>query len=182
MKPQECILFSGGAQGAEAEFGAAAEKFGVEEVNFTFEGHRMERARGIRALNHEELKKGDVSLAYVSRIMNRKYPDAPLIRKVLQSIWYQVNSGQEVYVVGRIMDDGTVRGGTGWGAEFAKLCNKPLFVFDQEKNGWFHWSEDRWEKSEAPVIGHRFFTGTGTRWLEDNGREAITDLLSRSFG
>ena len=27
----------------------------------------------------------------------------------------------------------TVRGGTGWGAEFAKLCNKPLFVFDQAK-------------------------------------------------
>ena len=32
------------------------------------------------------------------------------------------------------MPDDTVKGGTGWGAEFAKLCNKPLFVFDQDKD------------------------------------------------
>jgi len=182
MKPQETILFSGGVEGAEAEFGAAAEKFGIEEVNFTFEGHKRTRTRGARSLNHEELEKGDFSLTYVSNLMNRRYPDAPLIRKVLQSIWYQVNSGQEIYVVGRIMDDGTVRGGTGWGAEFAKLCNKPLFVFDQEKDGWFSWEKDSWKGTEAPVIGHRHFTGTGTRFLEANGRQAIADLFERSFG
>ena len=181
MKKEECILFSGGAQGAEAEFGATAEKSGIEEVNFTFEGHKMARTRGIRMLNHEELKKGDVSLTYVSSLMKRQYPNAPVIRKVLQTIWYQVNSGQEVYVVGRIMDDGTVRGGTGWGAEFAKICNKPLFVFDQEKDRWFAWEEDHWVERETPVIGHRHFTGTGTRFLEENGRRAITDLLSNSF-
>jgi hypothetical protein len=181
MKKEECILFSGGAQGAEAEFGAAAEKSGIEEVNFTFDGHKMTRTRGIRMLNHEELKTGDVSLSYVSSLMKRQYPNAPVIRKVLQTIWYQVNNGQEVYVVGRIMDDGTVRGGTGWGAEFAKICNKPLFVFDQEKDRWFAWEEDHWVERETPVIGHRHFTGTGTRFLEENGRRAITDLFSNSF-
>ena len=72
--------------------------------------------------------------------MHRRYTDSPTIRKVLQTLWYQVNHGQEIYVVGVILDDGTVRGGTGWGAEFAKLCNKPLFVFDQEKDGWFEWT------------------------------------------
>jgi hypothetical protein len=181
MKKEECILFSGGAQGAEAEFGAAAEKSGIEEVNFTFEGHKMSRTRGIRMLNHEELKKGDVSLTYVSSLMKRQYPNAPVIRKVLQTIWYQVNSGQEVYVIGRIMDDGTVRGGTGWGAEFAKICNKPLFVFDQEKDRWFAWEEDHWVERETPKIGHQHFTGTGTRFLEENGRRAIADLFGRSF-
>ena len=39
MKPADCILFSGGARGAEAEFGACAERHGIEEVNFTFDGH-----------------------------------------------------------------------------------------------------------------------------------------------
>ena len=66
--------------------------------------------------------------------MHRRYTDAPTIRKILQTIWYQVNNGQEIYVIGTVLDDGTVRGGTGWGAEFAKLCNKPLHVFDQEKD------------------------------------------------
>ena len=86
MKAEECILYSGAANGAEAAFGAAAEKYGMDEVNFSFAGHNDSRTRGIRVLTHEELKHGDVSLEYVSRLMNRKYHDTVLRRRVLQSI------------------------------------------------------------------------------------------------
>ena len=116
--------------------------------------------------------------------MNRRYTDAPAIRKVLQTIWYQVNSGQEIYVIGAVLEDGTVRGGTGWGAEFAKLCNKPLHVFDQEKDRWFTWADSEWQprsRNDNPVITHPHFTGTGTRTIQGNGRAAIDDLLTRSF-
>src|SRR3954452_9254533 len=109
MNSSDCILFSGGAQGAEAEFGACAERHRIEEVNFTFEGHPIVRHRGVRVLNHEELQTGDVSLEYVSRLMHRRYTDSPTIRKVLQTLWYQVNNGQEIYVIGAILEDGTVR-------------------------------------------------------------------------
>jgi hypothetical protein len=76
-----------------------------------------------------------------------------------------------------------VRGGTGWGAEFAKLCAKPLFVFDQKQDSWFEWDGDDWRRrSGAELRGAaRPFTGTGTRFLEDNGRTAIDDLFARSF-
>jgi hypothetical protein len=185
MKRGEAILFSGGAAGAEAAFGAGAEAHGVEEVNFTFDGHKIARQRGVRVLNHEELQAGDVSLEYVSRLMHRRYADAPTIRKVLQTLWYQVNNGQEIYVIGTILEDGTVRGGTGWGAEFAKLCNKPLHVFDQDKNAWFTWTGEDWQKrssTDAPLVAHPHFTGTGTRTLKDNARRAIDLLFKRSFG
>ncbi len=182
MKKEDAILFSGGIKGAEAEFGANAERLGIEEVNFTFEGHNIVRKRGLRVLNHEELKNGDVSLEYVSRLMNRTYTTSPTIRKVLQSIWYQINKGQEIYVIGEILADKTVRGGTGWGAEFAKICNKPLFVFDQKRDGWFKWSGADWDKCKSdPVITHIHFTGTGTRFLEDNGKKAIAALFARSI-
>jgi len=184
MNARDCILFSGGAPGAEAAFGACAERHGVEEVNFTFDGHKIDRHRGVRVLNHEELQNGDVSLEYVSRLMHRRYTDAPTIRRILQTIWYQVNNGQEIYVIGTILEDGTVQGGTGWGAEFAKLCNKPLCVFDQNQNAWFTWTGSEWQKrsaTDAPVITHHHFTGTGTRTLKDNGRAAIEDLFKRSF-
>ena len=183
MNKSDFILFSGGAAGAEAEFGACAERHGIEEVNFTFDGHKDVRTRGIRVLNHEELQSGDVSLEYVSRLMHRRYTDSPMIRKVLQTLWYQVNNGQEIYVVGVILDDDTVRGGTGWGAEFAKLCNKPLFVFDQEKDGWFEWTGSEWKAlgKKAPAITHPHFTGTGTRQLQENGKQAIEDLFTSSF-
>ena len=182
MHKEDFILFSGAAPGAEAEFGACAERHGIEEVNFTFDGHTEARRRGIRVLNHEELQAGDVSLEYVSRLMNRRYTDSPTLRKILQTLWYQVNNGQEIYVIGVIQSDGTVRGGTGWGAEFAKLCNKPLFVFDQGKDCWFKWAGSAWEECVTPVITHAHFTGTGTRVLEANGKAAIEALFARSFG
>jgi hypothetical protein len=184
MDRASCILFSGGAAGTEAEFGACAERCGIEEVNFTFEGHHEVRHRGVRVLNHEELQAGDVSLVYVSKLMNRRYAEGPTIRKVLQTLWYQVNSGQEIYVIGTILPDNTVKGGTGWGAEFAKLCNKLLHVFDQDKDRWFKWSGTAWEALEAaagPIITRPHFTGTGTRRLQPNGRRAIEQLYERSF-
>ena len=186
LRREDVILFSGGAQGAEAAFGAGAETFGIEEVNFSFDGHKPVRTRGLRVLNHEELASGEVSLTYVSKLMNRRDPDTPTVRKILQSIWYQINNGQEIYVIGALLEDLTVKGGTGWGAEFAKLCNKPLFVFDQEKNGWFQWNGDagEWQArsgSDEPVIQHIHFTGTGTRQLTPAAEKAITALFTRSF-
>lgn len=186
MQREDVILFSGGALGAEEAFGSCAESFGVEEVNFSFDGHKPARTRGLRVLNHEELAAGEVSLAYVSRLMNRRYPDTPTFRKILQSIWYQINHGQEIYVVGAIQADHTVRGGTGWGAEFAKLCNKPLFVFDQERGSWFEWDGDhsKWLErtgGQEPVITHVHFTGTGTRTVNAAAQKAIEGLFARSF-
>jgi hypothetical protein len=116
--------------------------------------------------------------------MNRTYPGTPLFRKILQSIWYQINNGQEIYVIGEILEDKTVKGGTGWGSEFAKLCNKPLYVFDQKQDSWFVWDQKEWarcEKGKEPVITHFHFAGTGTRYLEENGRKAIAGLFERSF-
>ena len=175
LDPKQCVLFSGGAAGTEQFFGAQAEAWGIEEVNYSFDGHQIERKRGVRVLTPEELALKDVSLTYVSRLMGREFTKAPLFRKVLQSICWQVSSGQEVGVVGNIQPDHTVK------AEFAKICNKPLLVFDQDQDSWFRWINDVWTKVEEPVIEHSHFTATGTRFLEANGRKAISDLFARSF-
>ena len=181
LDPKQCVLFSGGAAGAEQFFGAQAEAWGIEEVNYSFEGHQIERSRGVRVLTQDELALKDVSMTYVSRLMGREYTRAPMFRKVLQSICWQVSSGNEVIVIGEIQEDKTVKGGTGWGAEFAKLCNKPLLVFDQKQEAWFRWINDEWVKTTDPVIKHTRFTATGTRFLEANGRRAIVELYARSF-
>ncbi len=181
LDPKQCVLFSGGAIGTEQFFGAQAEAWGMEEVNYSFEGRQIERSRGVRVLTQEELALKDVSMSYVSRLMGREYTRAPLFRKILQSICWQVSSGSEVLVIGEIQTDKTVRGGTGWGAEFAKLCNKPLLVFDQARDAWFRWINDDWVKKDSPIIKHHRFTATGTRFLEANGRRAIVELYARSF-
>ncbi len=180
--PKDFTLFSGGAGGAESFFGEMAEKFGVNEVNYSFEGHQVARKRGERILTPEELERKDVSLTYVSKLLNRRFTNAPIMRKVLQTIMYMVDSGHEIFVVGTIQEDNTVKGGTGWGAEFAKICNKPLYVFGQKRDAWFKWDSEEWVEVKNPVITHHHFTGTGTRFLEDNGKQAIEALFQRSFG
>jgi hypothetical protein len=177
----DVTLHSGGHKGAEAEFGKLAERWGIQEVNFSFEGHNIERTRGVRVLSLEELDKGDVSMEIVSARMGRNYSKAEKIRKVIQSIFHMVNNGYHVIAVGWIQPDDTVKGGTGWGVELAKLFNRPLNVYDQERKTWFSWKDSKWV-AETPVIIDKTFVGTGTRNLSDEGRKAIHELFENSFG
>jgi hypothetical protein len=92
-----------------------------------------------------------------------------------------VNNGYQVIAVGWIQPDQTVKGGTGWGVELAKLFNRDVSVYDQERCAWFSWKNNQWI-AEVPVIAEKTFVGTGTRNLSDDGRKAIHDLFERSFG
>jgi hypothetical protein len=175
-------LYSGGHKGAESEFGRIAEAWGLEEVNFSFEGHSsIERTRGVRVLAPKELEKGNVSMEIVSTRMGRKFAQANKIRKVIQTIFHMVNNGYHVIAVGWIQPDDTVKGGTGWGVELAKLFNRPVHVYDQDRKGWFAWQDNAWV-AENPVIEKDSFVGTGTRHLTDEGKAAIRELYERSFG
>lgn len=40
LNARQCVLYSGGAAGTEQFFGALAEGWGIEEVNYSFEGLR----------------------------------------------------------------------------------------------------------------------------------------------
>lgn len=181
LRPSDCTLYSGGASGAETIFGETAEKLGVNEVNFTFDGHVQGRSRGAHPLTEQELAAGEVSLAYVSRRLRRGYGEGNMIRRVLQSLWHQVSRAQQVFVIGAIQEDGTVTGGTGWSVELARMWNKRLWVYDQDKECWFRWNGEDWV-SGTPVLDATEFCGTGTRYLLPSGRRAIVELMERSFG
>lgn len=174
-------LYSGGHKGAESEFGRLAEAWGIQEVNFSFEGHSIERQRGVRVLDPAELDKGNVSMEIVSVRMDRKFAQAQKIRKVIQTIFHMVNKGYHVIAVGWIQPDNTVKGGTGWGVELAKLFNRPVHVYDQERKGWFVWDGKAWVAG-TPTIEKDTFAGTGTRHLTPDGEKAIRDLFEKAFG
>ncbi|TVQ87420.1 MAG: hypothetical protein EA397_18345 [Deltaproteobacteria bacterium] len=180
LRAADCTLYSGGANGSEQAFGEIGERWGVQEVNFTFDGHKQARSKGRYSLSPRELAAGDVSLVYVSRRLSRTYSEGTLIRKVLQALWHMVSRSQQVFVIGQIQDDGTVVGGTGWSVELARMWNKTLWVFDQDQDGWFRWDGEDWVPGQ-PTIDAVHFTGTGTRYLKGNGRAAIERLFERSF-
>ena len=181
LNPKQCVLYSGGAAGTEQFFGALAEGWGIEEVNYSFEGHQIERKRGVRVLTSEELALKDVSLTYVSKLMNREYTRAPIFRKgaavhLLAGQQRQPGHRHRCHPA-RQHRQGRYR----LGRRIRQDRNKPLLVFDQPKNGWFTWNKEVWAPVEKPVIEHAHFAATGTRFLEDNGRDAIQDLFARSF-
>lgn len=177
----QVTVYSGGHKGAEAEFGKLAEKFGVNEVNFSYDGHTIERSRGVKILTAEELKKGDVSMDIISARLGRNFSKVDKIRKVIQSIFHMVNNGYQVFVVGWILPDNTVKGGTGWAVELARLFNRPVFVYEQDRNAWYSWIDNAW-KEVNPIISHKTFAGTGTRNLSTAAAAALEDLFQRSFG
>jgi hypothetical protein len=180
-KPDQFTFYGGGHRGTEVEFGRLAEQYGVQEINYSFDGHQPERNKGLHILSSDELKKGDISMEIVSMRMNRNYSQVDKIRKVFQLIFHMVNSGLQIFAVGWIQPDGTVKGGTGWAVELGKLFNRPLSVFDQDRNEWFTWKDSGWVE-DLPSIDYNTFVGTGTRNLTDGGKRAIKDLFSRSFG
>ena len=182
LPPRLFSVLSGGANGAEAAFGEAAERWGLGEITFSFAGRQTARQRGVVELSEAELERGSVSETYIKAQLHRSFPETESFQRLLKSIWHQVSTAGEVFAVGEILDDVTVKGGTGWGAELAKHLRKPLHVYDQTKEHWFQWHRDSWTQVEAPRIRRTRFTGTGTRFLSDAGRTAIDDLFERSFG
>jgi len=176
----QITLYSGGHKGTESEFGKQAQAWGIEEVNFSFAGHKIERDQGVRILSPEELDKGNVSMEIVSARMGRKFAKAETIRKVIQTIFHMVNNGYHVIAVGWIQPDDTVKGGTGWGVELAKLFNRPVHVFDQDRKAWFTWQNNAWMEA-YPVLEKNTFVGTGTRNLSEDGRQAIQDFFENAF-
>jgi len=179
MKASICTLYHGGLKGAEATFGEMAEQYGVKEVTYTFDGHKLSREKNCVTLSQNELERGDISMELASRMLNRTYYETDKIRKVLQTIFHMVNSGHQVFVIGTIQDDGSVKGGTGWAVELAKMFNRPLHVFDQPSKKWFTWKSE-WQES-SPKIEYNTFVGSGTRYLSEAGQEAIEKLFADSF-
>ncbi len=180
LDPRKMRFYSGGHQGAEAAFGQQAEAYGIREINFAYPGQTVERRRGLTVLGPEALKKGAISMEIVSMRMGRSFSREADIRKVLQTIFHMVNMGHQVFSIGWIQPDGTVKGGTGWAVELGKWFNRPLSVFDLETTRWYSWREGSW-KPAKPLIEHPTFTGTGTRHLGADGQQAVSVLFKRSF-
>ncbi len=181
LQNDQCTLYSGGLQGAECAFGEAAEKWAVKEVNFTYAGRTPDRRKHLVVLSDEDLRRGDISMELAAKMMNRTYYQAENIRKVLQTIFHMVNKGHQVFAVGVILDDNTVKGGTGWAVELAKLFNLPVSVYDQDKDEWFSWQQGEWQQ-DSPKIEHKTIVGSGTRELTAKGRAAIDKLFADAFG
>ena len=180
LDPKKITMYTGGHKGTEEYFGQSAEKYGMQEVTLNFEGHDVSRDKGLKLLSEEELSRGGVSPDIIEKRMERSFAKTALMLKIFQVIFHIVNNGYQVFAVGWLLSNGTVKGGTGWGVELAKLFNRPVHLFEQDRKEWVSWINNEWI-TEDPVISHKTIAVTGTRNLNDEGRQAIDELFERSF-
>ena len=172
-------LYHCGHKGTETAFSRAAETWGITETTLSFEGRELERANNVEILDDEKLREGRVSMEFVFQALGRRFHTGTGIRRVIKLMFHTVVRSDELFAIGWIQDDATVKGGTGWGVELAKLFNRTAHVWDQEKEEWFTWGEHGWTVSE-PTLPEGSFSVTGTRNLTDAGQQAIEDLFERS--
>ncbi|NOY54018.1 MAG: hypothetical protein GXP58_10450 [Deltaproteobacteria bacterium] len=180
LDPKTVTLYTGGHKGTEEYFGISAEKWGMKEVTFNFEGHEINRRRGLKILSEEELLRGAVGPDIIQKRMERTFATTPIMQKIFQIQFHIINNGYQVFAVGWLLSNGTVKGGTGWGVELAKLFNRPVHLFEQERKEWVSWVHNEWI-TEEPVIAHKTLAMTGTRYLSEDGKAAIDQLFERSF-
>ena len=180
--PGRYTLLAGGCAGAEEEFGACAERWGVQEVNFTFGGRpqmssdaragRAERGRARRRRREPRLPEG---------------AHAPHLPRVAAAARAPVHLAPGQHGGRGLLDrrpqprrDGPRRHGLG-GRAGAPLGQAGPRLRPGEE-GLVPLDGRTWAAEAAPAISRERFAGTGTRFLGDEGRAAIRALFERTFG
>lgn len=181
------ICLSGGADGADLQWGMAAGMAGHAVVHWSFRGHRTRAPLDeIVILTPEQLMAADRPLLAAAPKLKKNYrvgrdPEGKgsFVANLLRRNWYQVGNAERVYAISSIVD-GIVQGGTAWATQMFidRFESAPCecYVFDQKVGGWFQWN-GAWEPLEAPPEPFGVWAGIGSRDLQPNGKAAVRKLL-----
>lgn len=177
------MCLSGGADGADLQFGMTAGFRGHEVVHWSFAKHKSDApAVEIAVLSEEQLEAADPQLRKANRTLGRKLPQNVYVRNLLRRNWYQVEHAERVYAVSTF-ENGQVAGGTAWATQMFIDRHKGLpcecYVFDQIAEQWFCWKGE-WQPITTPPIPHGIYAGIGTRNLNKAGKGAIRTLMEWS--
>lgn len=192
-------LHSGGAYGADTLFGEEASKYGIK-VNHYYMGEVSEynAPNGNLHITEQDMNEGKHKVALAANMLwgyqYKTMSDPRLIRN-----WSQVKYTEAVYAVANIVLEGEpvsksfnetrrykldfISGSTGYAVAMAVQANKPVYFYAQDIGEWFKWNYQTkdFESIKPPTITERNFTGIGTRMLNEKGKQAIINLIQRSF-
>lgn len=184
----ENILLSGGAQGADTEFGKAATKAKHQVAHWSFEGHKLKLKSNVHVLTKEQLLEAEPSLIIANKNLKRTYPTkSENSNNLLRRNYFQAKYASSVYAVTAFVDDSSllkVAGGTAWACQMyidrflfeQEPWNKcKLFLFDQNTEKWYTWQKV-WTATNQPLKPSGVYAGIGTRKLTNAGIAAITSL------
>lgn len=181
------LCLSGGAKGADLQFGMCAGMIGHGVIHWSFDGHRSDAPeQEIVRLTKAQLEEADIALAKAAlRTRRNSTPRSMFVRNLLRRNWYQVRDAERVYAVATIDNNGHVSGGTAWAVAMFmdRFEGEPceIYVYDMSVSQWVTWDGHFWIVIQPPKP-HGVYAGVGSRDLMDNGKEAIRALYDYKKG
>lgn len=182
------LCLSGGAQGADLQWGMNAGKAGHKVIHWSFKGHST-KAPGdeVVKLGPGHLKEADGLLVRANEVLKRQVPFRRYyVMNLLRRNFWQIRWSESVYAVGKFDENKQVSGGTAWATQMymdrflhdgedMEKCK--LFFYDQNSDQWFQWT-GAWQEVDSPEVPTGIWTGIGSRDLSDSGKEAIRAVFS----
>jgi hypothetical protein len=183
----ENLCLSGGADGADLQWGMMAGHIGHSVIHWSFQGHKSQApACEVVVLDDTSLGEADVFLKRANLTLKRRFPGKNrFVNNLLRRNYFQVRWSESVYGVG-LMLKGQVHGGTAWATQMymdrfivegEPMENCKLYFYDQTLDQWMKWQGDWQVLNEQPPEPIGIWTGIGTRELSHTGKWAIRNVL-----
>lgn len=177
MKIEDCIFYSGGADGADTLWENALKEKGAKVIVY--------RPKHIDELGKEELEVLEEKYLEVVKKLGRKPMDINRFAgKLVRRDMLQEKDCESLYAIGTINKyNGLINGGTGYASTRAILNHKNVYLFEQEMVQWMEWSyeEEKFVKCQIKPVLDKRSTVVGTREINENGIKAINAIINRSF-
>lgn len=177
------ICRSGGAEGTDMLFESFCEKYDVDIIAYSFNGHKT-KSNHTKILTDDELEEGFEHVKMANKNLKRYIGKlSKYVKNLLSRNWYQVNESDAIFAVGLLKNYLIVDGGTGWAVQEAIDNKKDVFVFEQNENLWYTFSYVFYKFIKIdyiPILTEKF-AGIGTREINENGKKAIYDLYKNKF-
>lgn len=189
------VCHSGGASGSDSKFSEIGKQYNVITRAYSYKTKYHDSDDKVE-ISEEDYKEGVLEIIKANKILKRF--GIQRFMNLLARNWTQVKYSDEVFAIGNIVEPGkkgargfynksefqVVDGGTGYACMCAVNNNKPLYVFDQDKDKWFRWSYTSLkfiEVTKPLKISYENFAGIGTREIKPNGIKAIEDIYKLTF-
>lgn len=181
------LCLSGGAEGADLQWGMMAGHIGHSVIHWSFTGHKSQAPQSeVVVLDDASLEEADEFLKRANTTLKRRFPGkSRFVNNLLRRNYYQVRWASSVYGVG-VMKNGQVQGGTAWATQMYMdrfihdneyMYDCKLYFFDQNINKWMQWKGEWKELEGQPPAPTGIWTGIGTRELSHDGKWAIRNVM-----
>jgi hypothetical protein len=178
IQPSNYKLHSGGAKGSDITWSLIGHEFGLTEFNHYWYKKKNPYSKIEDEISEEDYQEGILKIHEINdKILKRNNIDKYM--HLLSRNWCQIKYSDSTYAISTITNN-KVNGGTGYATHISILHDHPTYVFDQEKEQWYFWNNNKFEVCVTPRLSLNF-AGIGTRKINDAGIKAIRNVYIRTF-